>query len=390
MRVHHKTTLAMAIAALAAAPGAAADNGEQMRQVDILMQKIDELEQQQRELRRQVEATAARGDAAVTSKGQEEASGAGKAVQVYGQLRLSVDHNSDDFGDGSRGTGVKSNASRIGVKGVLPTTLGDTDLLYKAEIRYGAADEPDDEVEWREGYAGLKGGWGKVRLGRLSTHYKSTLTKIDPWNDNVPQSRHKGKQGSSSFHRSYFNNAIEYATPKRNGVSAAAWYSTQFDGETDQIHNAGELKNYEGGDARGVGVRYAGGPWFASAGYLDIEADNVASANMDNGSGWEAALRYKGGAWSVAGFYEDVEDLGLGTNTYLNGIYRIGHTRLIATVGRNRDATQFGEKDIDTWSAGAKYDLTRKSELFAAYNVRDEEDKEYETVTMGVNAKFGY
>lgn len=207
---------------------------------------------------------------------------------------------SGEFGDGSRGMGLKSNSSRLGVKGSMPTTLADTALFYKAEIRYGAADEPDAEVEWREGYAGLKGAWGKVRLGRLSTHYKTTLTKIDPWNDNVPQSRHKGKQGSSSIHRSYFNNAVEYVTPKRGGVSAALWYSTQFDGETDQIHNAGEIKNFEGGDAGGVGVRYVDGPWFASAGYLDIEADKVASAGMDNGTGWEAAVRYKGGPWSVA------------------------------------------------------------------------------------------
>lgn len=313
------------------------------------------------------------------------------AVKVYGQLRLSIDNNSEDFGAGSEGTGMKSNASRLGVKGSMPTTLADTDLIYKAEIRYGAADEKTAEIEWREGYAGLKGGWGKLRAGRLSVHYKTTGTKIEPWTDNIPQGRQSGKQGMSLFHSSYFNNTLEYVTPKMNNMSAAAWYSTQFDGETNEIHNAGYLRaNYRGGDASGVGVRYTGGGWFVSADWLDVNADNVVSANMANGSASQLAVRYRTGPFSVAALYEDVEDLGLGKNTYVNGIYKVGNTRYIASLGRNSDAPQFGNQDIDTWSLGAKYGLTKKSELFAAYNSRDEGDNTFDTFTVGINAKFGY
>lgn len=86
---------------------------------------------------------------------------------------------------------------------------------------------------------------------------------------------------------------------------------------------------------------------------------------------------------------EDIEDIGLGKNLWVNGIYRIGKTRVIASYGQNRDALYYGEKDIDTWSLGAKYDLTDKSELFAAYVTRDEGDDRYNTITVGVNAKFG-
>lgn len=328
--------------------------------------------------------------AALASSATLPAYAADEAVKVYGQIRLSIDNNSDDFSAGSEGTGMKSNASRLGFKGSMPTTLPGTDLIYKAEIRYGAADEKTAEIEWREGYAGLKGGWGKLRAGRLSVHYKTTGTKIDPWTDNIPQGRQSGKQGMSAFHSSYFNNAVEYVSPKKNNVSVGAWHSMQFDGETSEIHNAGHLKNYQGGDASGVGVRYTDGGWFVSADWLDVNADTVASANMANGSASQLAVRYKSGPFSVAAFYEDVEDLGLGKNTYINGIYKVGNTRYIATLGRNSDAPQFGNQDIDTWSLGAKYGLTKKSELFAAYNSRDEGANTFDTFTVGINAKFGY
>ncbi|MDZ7802722.1 porin [Thiohalophilus sp.] len=325
------------------------------------------------------------------------AQAADNEVNVYGQIRLSVDNNSDDFGAGSEGTGMKSNSSRLGVKGSMPTTLSGTDLIYKAEIRYGAADEKTAEIEWREGYGGLKGSWGKLRAGRLSVHYKTSGTKIDPWTDNIPQGRQSSKQGMSSLHSSYFNNALEYITPKFGNLSAGVWHSMQFDGETGAptdkvgtIHNAGPINKYKGGTASGAGVRYTDKNWFVSADVLDIDADSVTSANMANGSGSQLAVRYKSGPFSIAAFYEDVEDLGLGTNTYLNGIYRVGHTRLIATLGSNSDATQFGNQDIDTWSLGAKYDLTKKSELFAAFNSRDEGANTFDTFTVGLNAKFGY
>lgn len=313
------------------------------------------------------------------------------AVQVYGELRLSVDNNSDDFGDGKKGTSISSNSSRLGVKGRMPTTLEGIDLFYQAEMQYGAAADVNQEVKWREGYAGLKGGFGSIRLGRLSTAYKSTLTKIDPWNDNIPQSRGaSGTQGSSALHSSYFNNAVDYVTPSFGGLTASIWAASEFDNSTAMLHNAGPLTNYTGGTATGFGLRYAKGALFASADIIDMNADQVGSANMDNGNGSQLALRYAfSDNLSAALFYEDVEDLGLGKNTYANGIYKVGKMRWIATYGTNRDATQFSD-DSDTWSVGGKFGLTKKSELLAAYNARKVGDKEFNSITLGVNAKFGY
>lgn len=378
----------------------------------LLKQMQEQMQQMQAQIEAMSKKLAAQGEkqekvVAQVAKSEEDTKARAKAVQLYGQLRLSADDYSDDFGAGSSGSTVKSNASRFGIKGEVPTSLGDTSMIYQAEITYGAADNTSSEISWREGYAGLKGGWGQARLGRVDVPYKTTLTAIDPWNDNAPQSRgFSGVQGSSALHSSYFTNTAEYVSPSLNGFKVGAWISTQLDGETSNIHDAGPISNFQGGEAKGLGVKFNQGPWYAGIDWIDIDSDRigsgtpfVANGKMHNDSGWQLAGRYKAKDWSVAAFYEDVEGLGLGKNLYMNGTYKLGKTTLIATYGQNRDATQFFSRDIDTWSLGAKFALTKDSELFAAWVDRSEDAylapaatpaKDYQILTLGINAKFGY
>lgn len=319
-----------------------------------------------------------------------------KALKVYGQARVSIDSKSGDVSDG---TSIVSNASRIGMKGELPSGWGDSNLIYQAELRYETTDSATGiagkNVEFREGYGGLKSKtWGKVRLGRLGVGYKSSLTKIDPWNDNAPQSRSGGRQGSSELHSSYFNNAIEYVTPKiGSGLTGNAWYASEFDNSTKPLHNTGTLKNLVGGNAGGVGAKYKNGPLFLAADFIDISADDTSGKpGLKNDSGYQVSGAYKFGPFSVAGLYEDVEDIGLGTNTYVNGIYTIGKNRIIAAYGQNRDGAVYGNKDWNNWSLGVKRKLNKKSEVFVAYNSRQDDTAGLDdnTFTTGINVKFGY
>lgn len=386
---------------------------EQMKQMQAQIEMLSKKLADQGEKQDKVTAQVAKSEAQIQERQ--------KAVQLYGQLRLSADSYSDDFGTGTvsagvtpggKGTTIKSNASRFGIKGEIPTSIDDTSMIYQAEITYGAADNTSSEISWREGYAGLKGGWGQARLGRFDVAYKTSLTAIDPWNDNAPQSRgFSGVQGSSALHSSYFTNAAEYVSPSLNGFRMAAWISTQLDDENSNIHDAGPISNYQGGDAKGFGVKFNQGPWYVGADWIDINSTRIGTTasttpfaftvntKMHNGNGWQIAGGYKSGNWSVGAFYEDVKDLGLGNNLYLNGTYKLGKTTLIATYGQNRDATQFFNRDIDTWSLGAKYALTKDSELFAAWVNRSEDAylapaatpaKDYQILTLGINAKFGY
>lgn len=158
------------------------------------------------------------------------------------------------------------------------------------------------------------------------------------------------------------------------------------------MFNTGTLKNYQGGQSWGLGVKYNTGPLFLAADWIDINADAITKAGLQNDSAWQVSGRYKFGPVSVAALYEDAEDLGLGKNTYINGIYKIDRFRFIGAYGQNRDGAVYGNKDWNNWTIGAKYALTKKSELLAAWNRRrdDTGDKDFDTITVGVNAKFGY
>jgi predicted porin len=395
--VMKKTGLVLCIALLVAAPPYAwADDNAMIQQMHDQMQKmqqqIDALSKGPAEPSgKQVKA----GDQG--TKKEKQPSDPGKAIQVYGQLRLSGDYYSNDFGDGKKGFTFKSNASRFGVKGEVPTSLPGTSMIYQAEVLYGAADNTTAEIEWREGYAGLKSGWGRVRLGRLDVPYKTTVTVIDPWCDSAPQSRgFGGRQGSSSLHSSYFNNTAEYLTPKFFGFTLGGWFSTKLDGEKTSVHNASPVTSFKGGDAKGVGVKLDKGPFFLGADFIDISADLSPDNTITNGSGWQVAARFKTATWSMAAYYEDVEDLGMGNNVYVNGTFRLGKFNFIGTVGRNTDAKFYKNRDINTWSLGTKYALTKDSELLIALVDRNEDafgttpGKEYRILTMGINAKFGY
>jgi len=384
-----------AVSMVVATSSARADDAAILQQLRGQMQQI---QQQIDALSKRLEAPSEKQEKAgePATKQKEQTAALGKAVQVYGQMRLSGDNYSEDFGNGSKGFTVKSNASRFGIKGEVPTSLRDTFMIYQAEVLYGSADNTTQEIEWREGFAGLRGWWGQARLGRLDVPYKTTLTIIDPWNDSAPQSRgFGGRQGSSALHSSYFTNTVEYLTPVFAGFTGGVWLSTQLDGENSSIHNASPVSNYKGGDAKGVGIKFNRGPFYVGADLIDIRSDSV-SGGMSNGSGWQVAARYKRGAWSAAALYEDVKHLGMGTNVYLNGTCMLGKTTLIATGGRNRDAVTYNKRNIDTWTLGAKYALTKDSELLVAWVNRNEgaygttPGKEFQILTMGINAKFGY
>ena len=249
-----------------------------------------------------------------------------KALQVYGQMRVSIDSVDDDTNTND-GIDINSNASRIGLKGAFDVNVPNTMAIYKAELRYETTDavsgdfdstagkNRSKEVEFRDAYAGLEGkGWGRVRVGRLSTEYKTTLTTIDPWNDNIPQSRSGGRQGSSEIHSSYFNSAIDYKSPTFANTYISAFYVTKSDGSTQSLHNTGTLKNYRGGNASGIGVKYKTKSLFLAADFIDIDAESITKTGLKSDSGWQLAGRFNTGAFSVAALYEDVEDLGLGKN----------------------------------------------------------------------------
>ena len=102
-------------------------------------------------------------------------------VDIYGKANLSL--QSSDEGEGSF-TEVKSNASRIGLKGT--HDLGDElTVIYKAEFQVDLDGDSakGDSITDRNQYVGLAGSFGEVLLGKNDTMLKQSQGKVDLFSD---------------------------------------------------------------------------------------------------------------------------------------------------------------------------------------------------------------
>lgn len=155
-------------------------------------------------------------------------------VDIYGKANLSV--QSSDEGEGSF-TEVKSNASRIGLKGT--HDLGDgLTVIYKAEFQVDldGDSEKGDSITDRNQYVGLAGSFGEVLLGKNDTMLKQSQGKVDLFSDLNGDIKNlwKGENrlaDTVSYKTPTFNNfrlgvtyIAEDAVDAEDGVSVAVFY----------------------------------------------------------------------------------------------------------------------------------------------------------------------
>ncbi len=100
-------------------------------------------------------------------------------ISLYGKANLTV--QSSDDGEGSF-TEIKSNASRIGLKGTHELEEG-LKVVYKAEFQVDLDGDSDDNITSRNQYIGLRGAFGEVLLGKNDTVTKQSQGKVDLFSD---------------------------------------------------------------------------------------------------------------------------------------------------------------------------------------------------------------
>jgi len=340
---------------------------------------------------------------------------AADVIKVYGQANLSMDSSSVTNGTTTNvvgrkeGVEVLSNASRFGMKGVLDSSLENTSVIYQLEAEFKASgingDKQEDNMIYaRESYAGLQSkAWGKVRIGRVTVGYKSSYTAIDPWTDHVLQARQSGQQGASNINANYFNNAVDYVSPKMNGFQFNAHYSTlSDDSATKDLHNAGKMADFKGGTVSGFGLKYSLGGLRLTADTPTVDSDSnpgkTDPKKVKNGSANQITAQYKfSSGTSLAALYEDVSDLRLGTNLFAVVTQKVGKNGLLtASYGVNQGGSDnvyslsHNNEDATTIGLGAKYKLTKKSALILGWSKFERDAVDASTFTLGIDAKFGY
>jgi hypothetical protein len=291
-----KTLIATAVAAVMAAPAAMAEItlGGQL----------------------QAEVVNASGDGVKGNVGEDDAGNPTKSGEGL--------YMSDGWEGGKANAG---NASAFFVKGNHDIGNGLTGL-YKLNFNPMFGDGVG-AFGGRDAFIGLKGGFGTVLLGKLSTPYKSSTVKWDPFLATFLQARGNGGM-SGAGHNGYADNVIAYANEFGPATFVAA---VALDESNDTPKDA----DADGDHALTASVNVPVGPvelalaYIDTAGYaafLDLDKNGKKDPGIDGTNNIEAiklGVKYGGGDVSpltLAAHYETV-DVGGNAN----------HDQIFATAG---------------------------------------------------------
>lgn len=278
-------------------------------------------------------------------------------VDFYGKVNMSVQNG--DEGEGSF-TEIKSNASRVGVKGEQALDGGLT-VFYLLEWQVDLADISDsDNIKSRNQYLGLRGSFGEVYIGRNDTVTKQLSKPMDTFSDYEADLKGlwKGENRVSD--------SLTYFSPSVAGFTFGATYVAEDEPE--------------GKDGTSVGVYYGDPKLKKSKFYAALTHDN----DIEEYDVQRLVVAGKIDKWTLgAGWHQQEPSVG-------------GESKSGATVnaqysmGKWKFKTQYQTlEDDNSITVGADYKLGDSTKLFAWYTDRDHEDKEDKRwLSVGVEHKF--
>jgi predicted porin len=188
--------------------------------------------------------------------------------------------NGDDFLMNSRpGFGA------VGVKGSEDLGNGLTAMF---QLEYGTDPSEAAGFTGRDQWLGMKGGFGALRFGAMSTNYKMSGAKLDPmWRtslDSRDAVRLSGLHaGAGENGQGRATNTVRYDSPSFSGAKVVANYTLD--------------SGADGNDGYGIGLHYSAGAIFASVDYITND-------NGGDDDAWKLGGKYTMGDAAFYGHYE--------------------------------------------------------------------------------------
>jgi len=289
-------------------------------------------------------------------------------VDVYGRADVSV--QSSDAGEGSF-TEVKSNASRIGLKGTHKLN-DDLEVVYKAEFQVDLDGDSakGDSITDRSQYVGLKGGFGEVLLGKNDTMLKQSQGKVDLFSDLNGDIKNlwKGENRMAD--------TISYKSPKFSDISVGVTYIAE-----DAI---------DAEDAISVAVFYGDKKLKKSKIYASIAMDSEVKGYDTT----RAIVQGKVAGVTLGAIYHTQENV--------DGTAKVGEVEMdgfmvsakytiekVTLKGQYQTADYDGGDTLSGVTIGADYPLAKSTKLYAFYTSFDMDtgaDEDY--LAVGIQYKF--
>jgi len=289
------------------------------------------------------------------------------SVTVYGRLNVtaeSIERN------GVKTKELINNASRLGFKGTEDLGGGlKANFLLEHRFSLDTGTVPNDF--WAgDSYVGLSGGFGAVRLGRITSEaYYATA-------DYISMNNHDTGTSSDALYAYLGNNRnkIAYNT---NSMGGLVFHGAVSAGEGVP----GRTRGYD------VAATYDIGNLSLGAGY-----EKYGSAN-------QYAIRglYTAGAF-VFGGYVQRDKNGYGANfgnrtTFrVTGAYNVGNSEFHVGYGKAGDYSRVANSDADQLVLGYNYNLSKRTKVYGYYatvdNSRANIYGDLSTLAVGVRHNF--
>ena len=267
--------------------------------------------------------------------------------------------------------------------------FGTTDILFK-----------------RAASAGLEhSSYGRLILGRQSTHYFLSTVQTNPFGDSfgfspailntfgtalggglgVRYARDRFLLGDSGW-----SNAVQYATPSFKGFSAAVMWSA------NSISN-GQEDGTQAGRAVSGQAFYRGGPFVATAVYQDLRPnaiDQIQKSLMVGGAYDLKVVRLFVQYFDMDTRQAAGTDADIGWQLGASVPFAGGKHNLLASYFMMATDAQTGptvEEERTTWAVGYRYDVSRRTDLYAVF-LNDELEatapKERRSIGLGMRHRF--
>lgn len=258
------------------------------------------------------------------------------SVTLYG-VADAVIHKDADKSTTLTSGGVSG--SRIGFKGTEDLGGG---LKASFKLEQGVSLTTGTAAGFnREASVGLSGGFGEVRVGRLSTAFDENAGATNPVFDSVlsPTNVFKG------YITDRVNQGIYYSTPTFGGFSAAVSYNLE------QVAGSQNVLS--------LAANYATGPLTLGAVFQDEGDTADETQTRFNAS-------YDFGSFKVLAGYGTVDAKGVDTAQYTVGADVPLASNLVVSAGVASSKTD-GAKRLTGYSVGAAYLLSKRTTVYGGY-----------------------
>jgi predicted porin len=301
-------------------------------------------------------------------------------VTIYGVMDASFDRTDNGAVKTSK---VSSNSSRLGFKGTEDLGNGTT-AVWQIETAVNSDGTAAANLNSRDTFIGMTGGWGTAVLGRHDTPYKIATRSLDYFTDGLADNRNiMGQNASQVAGNQAYNfdgrqsDVVAYISPTVSGLTGAIAYVAGAENVTG-------APNEKKGDAWSLAGLYGNGPLFASLAYERHNLGTTGTGSITppaalavladtHESAWKIGLGYKIDAIQLGFAFERISDNFasgglLDHNDWtLGGKYTMGANDFKLAYTRSGNWGDFSNSGAHQIAVGLDHNMSKRTKVYAQY-----------------------